>query len=479
MCLKSRSELQVSFDANTTRVTDKFQENHSCRPLYWSSGLPKSKSLRRDQQILFWFAWLFIAVGVVNAISIISILIMMMVKYHDPVDSNFAFYKNTQFKECAAMVPDAANCSDISVVRSNRHPTNSYAELGQWYVLRTELETKKGKFDWCDMVSCFNDFKVIPSSANDRAMGSTLFSAWWFTSVSALSAVWAFKNLCPLHDKAPSERCKGLRDLGFLDLVFLIWDICGPTLWWWISFCLEVVRDDPRPSLSVIAWTVSWKYSYLIQYHPYWCSLVNFPKTKRCLSWALRILAGLQWTATLYIIYKTWTAEFVSARYSCLPTYATDWPGTSACSTEEVCSKDWLFGSPDFLSGGGSASSLIMTTFITSTLTLAYRPIGLMFLRLWHKCSPSSAIRRNINDLPRMLSPIASLAIWGASTLVLASYIGAGEIGSTWVDMPRAATVAIDYECHAVHVGLSAWRYYLDVNTYARPLRIAMMWFGV
>lgn len=44
----------------------------------------------------------------------------------------------------------------------------------------------------------------------------------------------------------------------------------------------------------------------------------------------------------------------------------------------------------------------------------------------------------------------------------------------------REAPVVADMNCNAVHVGLSNWRYYLDLgdNVSARTLRILKAWFG-
>ncbi|OTB10255.1 hypothetical protein K445DRAFT_256410 [Daldinia sp. EC12] len=45
-------------------------------------------------------------------------------------------------------------------------------------------------------------------------------------------------------------------------------------------------------------------------------------------------------------------------------------------------------------------------------------------------------------------------------------------------DVNREAPLVADLTCNAVHVGLSTWRYYLDVDEYARALRIITSWFN-
>jgi hypothetical protein len=45
------------------------------------------------------------------------------------------------------------------------------------------------------------------------------------------------------------------------------------------------------------------------------------------------------------------------------------------------------------------------------------------------------------------------------------------------LDIKPDAAVAFDWECQAVHVALSPWRFYTDVK-YEQGLRIAKMWFN-
>lgn len=42
----------------------------------------------------------------------------------------------------------------------------------------------------------------------------------------------------------------------------------------------------------------------------------------------------------------------------------------------------------------------------------------------------------------------------------------------------REGPFTVLWECDAVHVFLSPWRYYLDVDEYQRGVRVAQMWFS-
>ncbi|KAJ5982208.1 hypothetical protein N7451_012308 [Penicillium sp. IBT 35674x] len=82
-----------------------------------------------------------------NAIAIIAILITLLVKYNSPVDSEFSLYKNTRFKECAAVQPDAANCSAISASYERDSTYSHYADLGRFYIVGSE----QASYEWCQM----------------------------------------------------------------------------------------------------------------------------------------------------------------------------------------------------------------------------------------------------------------------------------------------------------------------------------------
>ncbi|KAE8365653.1 hypothetical protein BDV27DRAFT_126573, partial [Aspergillus caelatus] len=212
--------------------------------------------------------------------------------------AEFVLYKNTRFQECTSIAPDADNCSEIETAW--KHSTR-YTRLGaqdRWHILWASL----GPYDWCQIASCFHEYKVIPSMPRSSAMSLTTFQSWCYMAMSSLGAMWAFKSWWPgvRSKKSASEPCKGLRELGVLNWGFLIWDICGPTIFWWVSFVRELVEPVPITTLSTIAWATCWKYSYLVRYHPYSCFLARFPRVERALPWVLGTMATLQWTVTLY-----------------------------------------------------------------------------------------------------------------------------------------------------------------------------------
>jgi hypothetical protein len=114
-----------------------------------------------------------------NIIAIVGILIYLLVNSNTSTDSEFSLYKNTRFKDCAAVVPDASNCSSIFAAWMKNNDGAYYADLGRFYTLGTKVTTENEvSHDWCQTVSCFNDYKVIPSSANDSAMGVSALNGY-------------------------------------------------------------------------------------------------------------------------------------------------------------------------------------------------------------------------------------------------------------------------------------------------------------
>lgn len=79
----------------------------------------------------------------------------------------------------------------------------------------------------------------------------------------------------------------------------------------------------------------------------------------------------------------------------------------------------------------------------------------------------------------RKWSPLLSLSLLAILTILLPGLVYPIELGKSWNQRKADALVAYDVECHVVHVALSPWRFYLDVNRYARRLRDVRLWFGV
>lgn len=63
----------------------------------------------------------------------------------------------------------------------------------------------------------------------------------------------------------------------------------------------------------------------------------------------------------------------------------------------------------------------------------------------------------------------------GGVCLLIAGLTGYDAVQA--LDRHREGAVTFDWECNALHVTMSSWRYYLDVD-YELPVRAAKMWFN-
>ncbi|KAL5341074.1 hypothetical protein BJX70DRAFT_396130 [Aspergillus crustosus] len=274
-------------------------------------------------------------------------------------------------------------------------------------------------------------------------MGLSSLSGWWYAMVTTVSSTWTFiQSYLAFNrgDRTGRSECRGTRALGIIDWVFLAWDVCGPLVWWWISFALFIVNPQPEPSISLVGWATAWKLSHTLQYHPYSC------------------IFTLSTTATS-------VADQIPSN-----------PGTSSCSAPEFCSKTWLFSTLPFAKPGDKAKrapstifGIFVAAFATLTMGCTLAAIGNGGRAWW------SYFTRYY----RMMAPTTSVGYLAIVRILVFSIFEPIALSEAWNRRHRDALVAYDYDCRVVHVAVSEWRFYLDVSTDARPLRVAKMWFGV
>jgi hypothetical protein len=431
--------------------------------------------------------WASLAAAVVYASTIIGLVIWIFLKDTTTVDDNdFPLYKNTRFRECAAAAPDPATCSAIRNISTD----DDYAGIDRYI----QWSTINGTYHWCDVIRCFNGFKVIPSTANDSAMGLTSLGSWWYFATTIFGVLWAFWSSGPLFQESRRDRtesrCRGLRDVSVVDWILLVYDVCGPMVWWCVSFFFLLAHPKPHPTLSATAWIVTWKYSYLVQIHPFSCILAARRANRnlrKALPWILGVLAFAQWVASIYLVvigFPGVTENKIYQSYTCLEDQIPSAPGTTTCSAASLCAKRWLFTAGrqlDMTGEGSSWAHIGLWIFFTMVCagylflvgsipcvetTKGFAPRWAGFKKYYFKWSPTLA-----------LATSGVVVVWILGLLNAAAM--AGLMGwPAWPSRERDAVVAVDYACRAVHVYLSPWRCFLDFR-YDRELRVAKMWFGV
>ena len=160
----------------------------------------------------------------------------------------------------------------------------------------------------------------------------------------------------------------------------------------------------------------------------------------------------------------------------CLQDQITAAPGTSSCTPQELCGKEWLRSEPGF-----DIASSVLTRWYSNTFTVVSIVTAVyLFLLLCRKFGISwkCICSRRRHNAPRWNKMILAPLISGAILLLLAI---ASLVLEGWnlTGLNREATIAYDIECSVVHVTLSPELNYLNIGSFGRALRIAKMWFGV
>ncbi|KAJ5207719.1 hypothetical protein N7449_002098 [Penicillium cf. viridicatum] len=212
-----RSSTNYIYDALELESSPEYGGQRECDRAEWPF-LKNSDGNRLIRRAIVIGVYIVLGIGALNIIAIIAIFVTLLVKYNAAPASDFQFYKNTRFEECAAVVTDAANCTAIMTAWNNWSKNSHY--------LSEISYTSNGiSYDWCQTVSCFNGYKVVPSLVNDSAIVPTALSGWWCIICTCVSAMWTLRKTSPWfqRDRQPKP-CRGIRELGVFDWIFLIWD---------------------------------------------------------------------------------------------------------------------------------------------------------------------------------------------------------------------------------------------------------------
>ncbi|KAI6084199.1 hypothetical protein F4821DRAFT_243429 [Hypoxylon rubiginosum] len=466
------------------------QDSHECN----FPRFPSRTTYKPFRIIIILVSWLTLAGALASQVMLLVFTIKFINTDNTGFESdhpNFHLFKNSGFEECSSLVPDAATCTAIlDIIRHLPGSSLAPQYLDRGYTpITTDWRSHDGThYSWCTSVSCFNGFKVVPSSYRQTIIGLTNFDVLNTLNMMGIVCMWRFvKRNWDLYKK--QDRCTAsLKELNVVDWIALVYSIGGPILWWWVSFILFAAEPVPNSTVSINAWVSTWLLASNIHYHPYSCILHTRGHLKQVLSWLLRILTVAQWSATVYVLNVGWKLMFgfgeagVSQGYDCLESMFPDAPGMTHCSTETLCSDSTLLANLPFvwddmeslITNFGVAcfvffSLAAMQPFIFASWRSIRRVMGLSssqytWMELFMRC-----------DMGPTVGP-AIIAIG----LITYTTMSSSLISTLSSIIDRQAPVVADMNCNAVHVGLSTWRYYLDLNDNvpAKTLRIATSWFN-
>ncbi|KAI1414580.1 hypothetical protein F5Y13DRAFT_17748 [Hypoxylon sp. FL1857] len=428
-------------------------------------------------------SWIFLTPAIISQIMILVFTIKFVNTDNTGFElesPNFPLFKNSRFEECWNLTPDPANCTAIvDILRNSPYELDKkYLDRG-YTPISSQWRSHDGiEYGWCAFASCFHGFKVVPSVARPSIVGETKFDLWNTLNMSALVSLLTFVKRSWDVGRGKQNYCTGsLKEVGIINWGGLIYTIVGPFVFWWVSFIRFAIDPVSNSAVSIFAWRSIWLLASTVHYHPWSCVLRGRPGLKQFLSWFLAILALVQWCATLYVLSAGWGAlqkEGITQGYDCVEAMIRDAPGTTQCSAEKLCSDTILLSNVSFywdsleqnivyigLSGFTILSATALQPFVWATWRSFTRP------------DESWGEHFKRGDIGLVFG-----FIFAGLFVLLMCALTATVVVNLSAITDREAPVVANTACNAVHVGLSNWRYYLDVSIYSRALRIAKAWFN-
>ncbi|KAF4438681.1 hypothetical protein F53441_12754 [Fusarium austroafricanum] len=390
-----------------------------------------------------WFG-LLAAVGFLG--YIFAYHLMAVIKIPDHTSANtpaFTLYKNSQFESCVKKTPQRPiNCTlleaDLDDTRypnldwigqQNRHHFMS----GPEYQITNDARDPKPS--WCDLASCLDGWKVIPSTPRQSAFRLTAMKAWMHLLTLAVPVLWTINKML----SAP-KKCNKIDPR---DWIVLIWEVGQAGFWWW-GFGTLVSNPDTAEPVSLVAWVSTWKLATSIRFHPFSCFFNRDSKTRRGIIVGLNVLTFIQWAATIHALRLQ--DKGPAQKYDCLAAGIASAPGSSTCTAERLCSTTWLFQNPDFMSEGNETS-------------LKFYEIMMYYQIVIYPLLTAAEV----------FTLVLNKSGWqkGFQVMQLVLFLFGGYLGLVYSapyftspdpKLPSAikgglATVAYDYNCRAVHVG--------------------------
>ncbi|KAL4875178.1 hypothetical protein BJY04DRAFT_224254 [Aspergillus karnatakaensis] len=400
-----------------------------------------------------WFALIALSAFLIGAIVVAVLFIRTDSTGFDPGNAQYRLYKNTRVEACYnSSPPPDYNCTGVREMLSFR--ASAYGANGSAGVLETAdgdvfhegyTETVRS---WCEALSRFSEFKVVPSEPRDSAYWEVTLSDWAPIIVGLLLAAWHTHSIY-MDSSSIQPACKGI---GWDDWVGVVW-AAGSSVFWWVNFGRWAADPSQAARPSMMGWLTTWQYSEWLAFHPFSCGLPflrNSPDALAVAQWTLRLIAAVQWGVGAHVSQLIKSDYTKHAVYSCLSSQISTAPGTFICSAEQICSQDWLFSrrnSP----GAMHAACPYGSAILSSDKGFGY----------W----------RNKYDKYNS-GPIPTTALGSAFVVLFGAWITASMKGA--FDRDREGPVMFYWECAAMHVNVSPWRYYMDVEG-QWEIRIARM----
>ncbi|KAL2844873.1 hypothetical protein BJX68DRAFT_269408 [Aspergillus pseudodeflectus] len=347
--------------------------------------------------------------------------------------------------------------------------------------------------EWCTVVGCVKqwDLKLVPSIPRDAAILPTMLRLFTQTAFICIGALYQMHKRRRAANRKQPKRCKGLRNFNVLDWLVHGWDLAS-LVWWWMTFSQFIVAPDRATAPFVLGWVTPWKYYTLFAAHPYCCVFRKSPRTVKAFRLVFYLLAAAQWCSMCYVVYLIMPREYYNygtrdpyPSYDCDASRIAESPGMTTCSADQICNITNLFVDARFTHGTplldpGMSSMLLLGVLTAGAVLPVLRPVREVIIReIIKETQPSAWREKEKRILSRFQGMTLLIDGFMAATTFFGCMVGVFTVREvvTMYGHQADTMFAIDWECQAVHVFLSPWRYYLDIG-YQRGLRIAQMWFN-
>ncbi|KAL3467232.1 hypothetical protein BJX64DRAFT_283954 [Aspergillus heterothallicus] len=422
-------------------VSDNFPAYEDCK---FPNYPRRPRSLRGHYAICaaIWLCLIALSAFYITSV-VIAILAITTDNYRSIPDSpDYDLYKNTRFEDCSNTPPQPYyNCTSVYLdsINLDQSVFKPFQDHGIGVLAQSEY------------------IPVVSSKPRESAYWQPTINEWTSAAGTLLVAVWHTRTVYKASGGKGPE-CGGLA-----------WDD-------WLDS-----EGAPRPSF--LGWISPWKYSDFLAYHPFVCGMPSFkkrPKAMRAVRWTLRIIAAAQWVVGAHLFSSVHAADSGRPVYDCLASQILDAPGITSYTAQQICSKDWLFYSPRFIwqVGGGMAVDGLLATFLTCTFVAIIPPLLIPACMLGSLIfsAESKGFKywrdKYIHYYPG--APVAAAV--GPICVIVMAALSMRNV-RTGFQRERDGAITFFWGCTALHVNVSPWKNYLDVDDSWLPARFAKVFF--
>ncbi|KAH6693802.1 hypothetical protein F5X68DRAFT_228211 [Plectosphaerella plurivora] len=411
--------------------------------------------------------------GLIKACGVVAVALVLIFLAKSDLskqgDEGFSLYKNSRFEECAGRSVDQATCTSI-MKDWGLLPDDDWESANQTVgVDLVPWGSNRDTEAWCNIAGCLSDFQVVPSVPMPTATTSSALFVWIAVIQILAFTTYSFIKQVDFKPHAPSD-CTAKTRWMWLGIITTL--LSGA---WWHLDVHNMEHPPARTSygMSPLVCFMTWQAAQAFISHPLSCALHRWP-TFRNVSRTVLSLGVLGQLGGIPIILLQTIFCFEHTRfYGFLEDEYTSTPRASSCTAAEIQANCDLFQYRNLGTGHELRSFAAMKAVSFAILTIIALPE--MLIAIWNHITsrnfrPGASFARKSAKLNLLLS----FALLGMTTFC--------AVRSSIFFLQTAkgeAPLVVDFGCRVVHVGISSWRHFLDVELESIPSKVARGLLGV